>query len=65
MKKLVMLETIIMVLFAVNLYSCKEETPKLICVEQDNKWGYVDLQGKERIPFEFSYATPFADNSRS
>ena len=62
MKKLVMLETIIMVLFAVNLYSCKEETPKLICVEQDNKWGYVDLQGKERIPFEFSYATPFADN---
>lgn len=35
----------------------------LIPVLKDDKWGYIDVEGKTIIPFQFDYASSFVDGS--
>ena len=36
---------------------------KLICVEQDNKWGCLDLNGNLVVPFTFRYCPTISEDS--
>lgn len=39
------------------------EGGKLICVEQDNKWGFLDLDGNVVVPFTFRYCPSISADS--